>query len=174
MWSRFLENASTNAHGLYTELPDKLKGNHSIIWWTIQSAIMVGSSSNVTTRAVSQAYVCLFQHQKVPTHQCSPTWSSMCQVMTIPQDQQPWLYTHPLSSAGIPSPPSHCHRPKFAEVNACETKIWSAAKAMTDTHEWHTFKHIHMDVYDASKQASDITNNYISYINTGRIHILYT
>ena len=109
----FLENATTNAHGLCTELPDKLKDNHSIIWWTIQSAIMVGSSSNVTTRAVSQAYVCLFQHQKVPTHQCSPTWSSMCQVMTIPQDQQPWVYTHPLSSAGIPSPPSHCHRPKF-------------------------------------------------------------
>ena len=27
----FLENATTNAHGLYTELPDKLKGNHSII-----------------------------------------------------------------------------------------------------------------------------------------------
>ena len=42
---------------------------------------------------------------------------------------------------------------------------------MTDT---HTFKHIHMDVYDASKQASDITNNYISYINTGHINISYT
>ena len=45
---------------------------------------------------------------------------------------------------------------------------WSAAQEMTDT---HAFKHIHMAVYDASKQASDITNNYISHINTGHSNI---
>ena len=41
---------------------------------------------------------------------------------------------------------------------------WSAAKEMTGT---HALKHIQMAVYDASKQASDISNKCISYRNPG-------
>ena len=129
-------------------------GSASLIWWTIQSAIILGSSWNDTSWAVSQAFLCLFQHQKMPTHQYRSIWISMCQVMTIPQDQQPWVYTHPLrfaitpsvSSAGTPSPASHCHRPQFGMVfrSQCLWKIWGATRAVTD---WHKFKHIHMHVY---------------------------